>query len=812
MSRQLASLLLQAGVLTQQELEEAQAQATESRRTLLDVIVTEKAIPEETLAECFAKYMNVPYVRLAVALVEPEVVRTISEELARKYLCLPLKIEDQTERSGAGEGRKRRPSLVLAMANPTDFAVIQDVEFASGCTVKPVVATRTEVLDAIEKYYSPENWLDDFLTNVRETDALEVMTPEPEEEEVELGMAARSQAELPPVVKMVNLIIQDGIRMGASDIHIEPTVNELQVRTRVDGLLRDFMQVPKWLQGPVVSRLKILSKLDIAERRLPQDGRIKVQLEGNPVDLRVSTLPTHFGEKVVLRVLASGRMVSSTTALGLEEADLEVLKSAVAQPQGMILVTGPTSSGKTTMLYSLINEKKSTAINIITVEDPIEIQLGGINQVQVNTKAGLTFAACLRSILRQDPDVILVGEIRDLETAEIAFHAAMTGHLVLSTLHTNSTVATVVRLHDLGIDPFLIGSSVNVVMAQRLVRRICKRCKEEYQPSDKILERFQIEDTSDLVFYHGRGCEACGNTGYAGRIGIFEVMRITPILRELVNRKASETDLRKASVAAGTTLLLQDAMRKVKMGITTIEEVLRVIQLQEDEIIRCPNCSSLINLDFAICPYCLFALKVLCEACSQELKPEWRICPYCSHRVTKMKIVGERERRLPHMLPAAGGGIPTPTPPAAVPGAAPAVGGTLPTKQARILVVDDDEAIRKLVTKSLAQLPVPVEVYTATNGFEGVAAVESFRPDLVVLDVVMPGMTGFEVCQKLRSNLQTAFIPIMMLTGNTDEESRTQGFLVGTDDYMSKPFSVPELHARVLRLLRRTYGLAPVGA
>lgn len=792
MTRQLGQLLLEAGVLNEEELNQAQAQALQSRRTLWDVIVSQKTVPEEALAECFANYLHLPYIRLAATVIEPEAVRWVSEELARHHLCIPLNIEGVAE--AEAEGRKRRPSLLLAMANPTDFAAIQDVEFAAGCTVKPVVSTRTEILDAVEKYYAPENWLADFLTNVSETDELQVVSTEAEDEEVDLGVTARSQAELPPVVKMVNLIIQDGIRQGASDIHVEPTVNDLQVRTRVDGLLRDFMQVPKWLQGPVVSRLKILSRLDIAERRLPQDGHIKVQLEGQPIDLRVSTLPTHFGEKVVLRILGSGQAVRGTSSLGLEERDLELLKSSMAQPQGMILVTGPTSSGKTTTLYSLINEKKSPAINIITVEDPIEFQLAGINQVQVNTKAGLTFAACLRSILRQDPDVILVGEIRDLETADIAFHAAMTGHLVISTLHTNSTAATVARLLDLGVDPFLISSSVNLIVAQRLVRVICSRCKEEYQPSAKLLEKLRIEERDNMVFYRGRGCEACGHTGYSGRVGVFEVMRMTPTVKELVSRKAPEADLRKAAVAAGTTLLLQVAMEKIKHGITTIEEVLRVIQLQEDEIIRCPNCGSLINLDFAICPYCLFALKVVCEACRQELKPEWRICPYCSHRVTKMTVVGERERRVPHLLPGATGE-------AAV---APA-----PGKQARILVVDDDEAVRKLVVKSLEQLPMPVEVFTASNGFEGLAAVDSIRPDLVVLDVMMPGMSGFEVCQKLRSNLQTVFIPIMMLTGNVDEESRSKGFLVGTDDYMGKPFAVPELHARVLRLLRRTYGLAP---
>jgi type IV pilus assembly protein PilB len=804
MSRQLAALLEKTGLLEAKELEAALLQSEQSKQPLWQVVLNQKKISEEKLAETFAEQLHLPYIRLAATTIEPDAVRLISEELARKFVCIPVKKEG--ERDGEGAGRARRPALILAMANPGDFDAIQDVEFATGCKIKPMVATRTEIADAIERYYTPENWLQDFLHNVTESEELEIVAPEGEDREVSVS-DVRNQAALPPVVKMVNLIIQDGIRMGASDIHIEPTLNDVQVRTRVDGLLRDFMQVPKWLHSPLVSRMKVLAKLDIAERRLPQDGRIKVAIENRGVDLRVSTLPTHFGEKVVLRVLGSGRDVPSPAALGMKVDDLETLRNATDQPQGMILVTGPTGSGKTTTLYSILNEKKNPAINIVTVEDPIEFQLGGVNQVQVNIKAGLTFAASLRSILRQDPDVVLIGEIRDLETAEIAFHASMTGHLVLSTLHTNSTTATIARLLDLGVDPFLIASSVNLILAQRLARVICAHCKEESPPPAKLLERLHIEDP-EFAFYRGRGCDACAKTGYAGRVGLFEILRMTPTLKELVSRKASETELRKAAVAAGTTLLLQDAMEKVKQGVTTLEEILRVIQLQEDEVIRCPNCGSLINLDFATCPYCLFALKVVCESCSQELKPEWRICPYCSARVTKMTVVGERDRRLPHLLPGteAPAGPPAPPTPGLEP-PPPAIGAPEPGKRARILVVDDDDPIRRLVAKSLEQLPVKPEVFTATNGFEGLARVEDLKPDLVVLDVMMPGMTGFEVCQKLRSNLQTAFIPILMLTGNADEASRTHGFLVGTDDYMSKPFSVPELHARVTRLLRRTYGM-----
>jgi len=820
MSRQLATILEKAGLLTREEIQAMLAVAERSRRPLWDVVLTEKGVSEDKLAEAFSEQMRLPLVRLAATVIDTEAVRCISEELARRYVCIPLSREGNGRREG--EAARRRPTLVVAMTNPADVTAIQDVEFASGCQVKPVVATRTEVMDAIGRLYGGEDWLEDLLQNVSEGAELQIMSAEGGEEGDSSVSDARTQAEMPPVVKMVNLIILDSIKQGASDIHIEPTVNDVQVRTRVDGLLRDFMQVPKWLQGPMVSRLKILAKLDISERRLPQDGRIKVAYEKMGIDLRISTLPTHFGEKVVMRVLGSGRTVPATREIGMKGEDLLLLKNACDQPQGMILVTGPTGSGKTTTLYSILNEKKNPAINIITVEDPIEIQLGGINQVQINIKAGLTFAACLRSILRQDPDVILVGEIRDLETAEIAFHASMTGHLVFSTLHTNSTTATVARLLDLGVDPYLIGSSINLILAQRLMRKNCTKCRESYKPDPKLIERLRLQEGEIPAFYHGAGCDACGQTGYSGRVGIFEMLRMTPTVKELINRKASELELRKAALSAGTVLLLQDALDKVRQGITTIEEVLRVIQIQEDEVVRCPNCNSMINLDFSTCPYCLHSLRVVCGACGQELKPEWRICPYCNTKVTKLTLVGEREQKAPYLLPggtaepaaaAAQAAALPPTPAPSAPASAVAAGAETapgvapPLKAPRILVVDDDDAIRRLVVKTLERMSSKPEVFTAGDGSEGLKLVDKIKPDLVVLDIMMPGMSGFDVCQKLRSNIQTAFIPILMLTGNTDEESRTQGFLVGTDDYMHKPFSVPELHARVSRLLRRTYGV-----
>jgi CheY-like chemotaxis protein len=549
--------------------------------------------------------------------------------------------------------------------------------------------------------------------------------------------------------------------------------------------------------------LKILAVLDITDRRLPQDGRIKASYEGRTIDVRVSTLPTHYGEKVVLRILGSGQEVLPSSALGLSAADLTVLKRAADQPQGIILVTGPTGSGKTTTLYSLVDEKKNPGINIVTVEDPIEMQLERINQVQVNTKAGLTFASSLRSILRQDPDVILVGEIRDPETAEIVFRAAMTGHLVFSTVHTNNTVATIGRLLDLGVDANLITSSVNLILAQRLTRKICEHCKEETRPDPAVLERLHLKD-ADFTFFHGAGCRICGMTGYSGRMGLFEVLRMTPNLKAKIGQRASEGEMLKAAAESGTIFLFDDALDKVRRGLTTVDELVRVLLLQEEEILRCPHCRSLINRDFAICPYCHFALKTLCESCRQELKLEWKTCPYCGAETPKEAAPPVESQARAEAEGSAGfRAEPSPRPATQPPSPAPAA---VPAKRPRILVVDDDDVVRTMVARALELLPVHPELIEAADGPESLEAAKLLRPDLVILDLNMPRMDGFEVCRKLRASIQTAFVPILMLTASTDEQSRSEGFLVGTDDYMAKPVSIPELHSRVTRLLRRTYG------
>ncbi len=817
MSKTLGPLLLQAGILSSIELQESMDEARKRNMSLFDLIIHEKRVSEESLAETFSKWMNLPQVRLASATVDQKALRAVTEEMARKHTVMPVKVE--------------RNSLVLAMADPSDFNVIQDVGFSSGLSVRPVVASRGEVIDAIDRYYATEDKLQDFLSNVADATDLSFVAEAPQGVDLD-ALDAREAAQLAPVVRMVNLLIQDAIKSGASDVHVEPGLNNLQVRLRVDGVLRDYMQVPKWLHAAVSSRLKILADLDIAERRLPQDGRIKAQFQGKPLDIRVSTLPTHFGEKVVLRVLGTNQ-IPTFRAMGLTDEQCGVLENALNQPQGMILVTGPTGSGKTTGLYSMLTKRKSPEVNIVTVEDPIEYQLAGINQVQVNTKTGLTFPKVLRSVLRQDPDVILVGEIRDLETAEIAFRAAMTGHLVLTTVHTNSSLATVTRLLDLGVDPVLITSSVQIIVAQRLARRICLRCKESYVPPPEVLAKLRLEGANHQ-FFRGRGCGACARSGYAGRVGIFEIVRMTPKLKELIHRKAGEIELRKAALASGTRFLVDDAMDKLKQGVTSVDEVLRVVQFDEEDLVRCPECSAFIHLDFSTCPYCMHSLKDLCEGCGQELKIEWRVCPYCSHK--KRGAIPEttsasyatpvRRRPAPAPVPRpagpsgwdSGGGGAAAGMAAGVATAPAGVEWTLPrtkarprpapgTKRPNVLVVNADPALGHGIEEALAALPIEVDVMVAANGEQALLAVSEHLPDLVILDVSLDGMDGFQLCQHLREDIRTAFVPILMLASPGEEQERNKGYHVGADDYLSKPYSTDDLNTRVLRLLRRTYGL-----
>jgi type II secretory ATPase GspE/PulE/Tfp pilus assembly ATPase PilB-like protein len=453
---------------------------------------------------------------------------------------------------------------------------IQDVQFASSRRVKPVVASRTDILTGIRRCYS----------STERARAEEEPPAEPDQTPVFVDSAPAEEtpsSDPSTAVALCSQIMLDAVTLGASDIHIEPGASETRVRLRIDGVLREHLHMPSWMRSPLLSRIKILAQLDIAEQRIPQDGRIQQQVQDQRIDVRVSTLPTHFGEKAVLRLLRSGH-TPSLSRLGFSDEEVNVLDEALYQPQGLILVTGPTGGGKSTTLHSMLARRQSPDINIVTIEDPIEYQLAGASQVQVNVKAGLTFASCLRAILRQDPDVIMVGEIRDKETAEIAFHAALTGHMVLSTLHTNSSIGAIARLIELGVRPTMLSAATNLIMAQRLARRICATCREPYTPTAEALRAVQLE-TEGWTFQHGRGCQACGYTGYSGRVGIHELLRLTPELKEAVNGRSTERKLRGLARRAGVRSLLDDALAKVREGLTTIEELVRVIRMEPEDFV-----------------------------------------------------------------------------------------------------------------------------------------------------------------------------------------------------------------------------------
>jgi type IV pilus assembly protein PilB len=546
----------QPGALTSQDIEVSLIQATARNLPLLDFLIHERNVPEGVLAETLSQALNLPRVDLATTTLETPALKAVTSRLALKHTCLPIRFSGK--------------SLVLAMANPLDRAAIEDVEFASSRKVQPVIASRTEILDGIRRHYPSESTRS---TATPERDILSVFSPDAAE--------SPSSSDTAPAVELCNQLVLDATRMGASDIHIEAGQREMRVRLRVDGVLRDHLVLPDWLRVPLLSRIKILAKLDIAEQRLPQDGRFQFHAPDSTIHLRVSTLPTHFGEKAVLRLLRSAE-TPTLDALGFSPNEMTLLEDALHQPQGLVLVTGPTGAGKSTTLYSMLTRRQSSEINVVTIEDPIEYQLAGANQVQVNTKAGVTFASSLRAILRQDPDVIMVGEIRDAETAEIVFHAAQTGHLVLSTLHTNSALAAIERLLNLDVKPVTINAATNLVIAQRLARRVCSRCRVPYLPSPEVLQRLNL-DADDWEFQRGSGCDFCGHTGYSGRVGLYEIQRLSPRMKDLVSKHATDRELARAARSAGARFLLDDGLSKVRQGLTTVEELVRVIRIEQAE-------------------------------------------------------------------------------------------------------------------------------------------------------------------------------------------------------------------------------------
>ena len=588
MAVRIGELLLKEKRITPEQLQQALNAQRQSGGKLGNSLVSLGFVKDEEITALLSKQYGVPAIALDKFEIEASVLKLIPSETAQKYHVLPL------SRAGA--------TLTIAMTDPTNVFAMDDIKFMTGYNVEPVVASETAVIEAINRYYgkggiaassngnghgngngapsaleAASKALEDASMLGGKDDDVEVLE-EIEEISVE---ALQRQGEEAPVIKLVNVILMSAIQKGASDIHIEPYEKELRVRYRMDGILYNIMQPPMKYRDAITSRIKIMSKLDIAEKRLPQDGRIKIRFQDNgamkDIDFRVSCLPTLFGEKIVMRLLDKDKLMLDMTKLGFETESLAKFEHNIEKPWGMVLVTGPTGSGKTNTLYSAISRINTPETNIMTAEDPVEFNLMGVNQVLVKESIGLNFAAALRSFLRQDPNTILVGEIRDFETAEIAVKAALTGHLVLSTLHTNDAPSTVNRLMNMGIEPFLVASSLNLVCAQRLVRRICKLCADQHPATPQALMQagFSAEDAKTVVPKRGKGCEKCNNTGYKGRVGLYEVMEITEDLRELILVGASSLELRRKAVEEGMLTLRASGLRKVKEGVTTLDEVVR---------------------------------------------------------------------------------------------------------------------------------------------------------------------------------------------------------------------------------------------
>ncbi len=555
----LGQILLNEKIITDEELQKAIEVQKKEKAKLGDTLVNLGLVSEKDIVVALAKQLSVPYVSYSKGLLKPaegqELSKLVPEEYARRHMLLPVS--------------KHLKSLTIAFMDPLDLITIDNLRHMTGCEINPIIASKTDIQRAITEFYGKEDLLKEAITDSYE---LEEFKAEKASETEDLSLDELiARAEEAPIVKLVDLLLMQAIKDRVSDIHIEPFRNKINIRYRIDGVLYEIPPPAKHLSPAIVSRIKILANLDIAEKRLPQDGAFLVKVEKKGIDIRVSVVPTIYGEKVVMRILDKSATPLDLKQLGFEPHELENFRKAIVSPHGLILVTGPTGSGKTTTLYAALNEIKSPHKNISTVEDPVEYKLEGINQVQIKPAIGLTFAAALRSFLRQDPDIIMVGEVRDLETAQICIRSSLTGHLVLSTLHTNDAPSAISRLIDIGIEPYLISSSLILVGAQRLVRRLCPECKEAYEVAPKLVNDFKIKQE---LLYKPKGCDYCSHTGYRGRVAIYEIILVNDRLRELASKGAGLGEIKKAIREMGFKTLLDSGIKKVEEGITNIEEVL----------------------------------------------------------------------------------------------------------------------------------------------------------------------------------------------------------------------------------------------
>jgi type II secretory ATPase GspE/PulE/Tfp pilus assembly ATPase PilB-like protein/predicted RNA-binding Zn-ribbon protein involved in translation (DUF1610 family) len=618
---QLGSLLIQKKAISKEDLEKALAVQAKTNKILPKILIEMGLVDEATIIKTIQSKLGINQVYPNEFTVPKALASLIPKEICEKNLLVPLKRVDG--------------QLIVAMADPTDYMKVDDLRFITGLPVQPVLSTQKGIIEKLQETFEDQAMLDSALSEVDLTDPTEsieiILEEEDEESDIDELLQAKDE---PPAIRIVNAIISDALRHNASDVHVEPKTKYVMVRYRIDGLLHDKIHFPLSMHLPIISRIKVMSELDISERRKPQDGRVTVKSPSRIVDMRISTLPTVNGEKVLLRILDKNAAIKDVPELGLSDADRAKIAQLIKQPQGIVLSTGPTSSGKTSTLYSLLRGDATITKNYVTIEDPVEYQMSLAAQVHVREKIGLGFPVILRAILRQDPNVIMLGEIRDSETVEVAFQAALTGHLVMSTLHTNSSIGSITRLRDMGIKPYVISEALIGVVAQRLVRRICPQCKEDDDPSEEALRGLKL-DRKSLGFQpkKGAGCEQCNQSGYSGRIGIFEVFQIDGELKKMIHRDVTETELLKAARWGGMRTLLEDAIDKVKAGITTCDEVLRVLGPQNTLEIPCTQCGAHLEERFQFCPFCGGAIFLRCAGCGKFLDSTWKACPYCGEKV-----------------------------------------------------------------------------------------------------------------------------------------------------------------------------------
>jgi len=721
------------GLISPELLQELRGKS-DAGRTLWEALVAEKIATDAVIIDKLSHRFRL---KIADATKLDLTVRDgVPEQLARRYRVLPLRLTDSY--------------LELGTANPFDLDAEKALAFATAREIRLFLLAPSKITEKLDEMYKPEKAIDKLLEGMGDAEVLTTLRDTPAPEELNVSEADASQK---PVVRLVDMIISEGILSRASDIHVEPEEGGVAVRYRIDGVLRQVMKIPRQAGLPLISRIKIMSSLDIADRLRPQDGRARVAVNGQPIDLRVSTLPAQLGEKVVIRILDSRATVKSLDSLGLNPGEADAIKRLLENHEGILLVTGPTGSGKTTTLYSAINQIKSEGVNIVTVEDPVEYRMQGIVQVQVQEKAGLTFAAALRSILRQDPNVVLVGEIRDKETAQIAVQASLTGHLVLSTLHTNDAANAVTRLVDIGVEPYKIAASLRGVVAQRLMRKLCPTCKEVWMeaPPDRL--RRWIPAGTPL--YRAGGCPDCAMTGYRGRFSILEILTMNPELERRIAAGEAADRVAEAAKRGGMKSLWDSGLAHVTRGESTIEELTRVVDIpNEDEPFEEPA------------PTKRGSGKALQFTAAQEA------APVSTHFDLLEETAAPTRRSGAHGQPAS-----------------------------KVLLVDDEDSLRKVMRDLLER-----DGYAVTEARDGVQAldqVDRIGPDIIVLDLNLPGLDGYGVLSHLRSRPATANIPVIVLTAKGDEDNEVRVFELGADDFLTKPFRARALSARLEAVLGR---------